>query len=395
MLLTYQDAAERIMDYLGASSVSDSTLRDAKMCCVEALRDLTQSHDWSYLRKHGRIVTSQSYGTGTLGSPSYGGTIQYQASLGTYPYQVTLTGGMWPSWAALGTLRVCNLNSDVAARVSGTVITLNPPNVPPADIPAGAIYGLYQDSYSLPPDFASQDQTFTPNNFGGLRYVHPREWLMQLCAWSFIGDPSVFTIMPDPDFGGRLCLKLAPLPTNAWPIDFLYKRRPNPLDIFCANAGTITTAAGFNTVSGAGTAFTAQMINSAVLRISQTIKLPTSGIGENPAVFESKIIGVTGAGSLTVWDTVPATYVNAPYTISSFVDIEEGAMAQAYLRCCEKHIAMSRTLKDKPSASKQYDEALEVARCADSRASAPRVAGHPEHGRRRLIDYPIDLYTLG
>ena len=45
------------------------------------------------------------------------------------------------------------------------------------------------------------------------------------------------------------------------------------------------------------------------------------------------------------------------YTISDRVDIEEGAMLNAYFRCVEKHLGMDRTLKDKPSAAKQYAEA--------------------------------------
>src|ERR1035437_9617211 len=137
MLLTWQDATERLLDYLGSTSSTDSsTLRDCKQSCIEALRDLTQSHDWSYLYAHGRIVTSASYITGT---------IQYQGSGGTYPYQVTLTGGTWPTWAALGTLRVDNINCDVAQRISGSIVTLNPPIVPIEDVEALASFAIYQD----------------------------------------------------------------------------------------------------------------------------------------------------------------------------------------------------------------------------------------------------------
>lgn len=386
MLFTWQDSTERLLDYLGADVVVPTTLRDCKMASVEALRDLTQSHDWQYLYKHGRIVTTETYGAGT---------IQYQAAAGAYPYQVVLTGGVWPSWAALGTLRACNVNSDVAQRVSGTVLTLNPPNVPLVDLPLGTIYGLYQDTYSLPPDFQAQDVSLTPNNFSGLQYVHPREWLQQNISWGTIGNPIMFTIMADPDFGGRLCMRLAPLPTCPVPIDFIYHRRPNPLTVFKVCAGTVTTAAGFNTVSGNGTAFTNNMVGTTVLRISATSKPPTSEIGDNPADFESKITGVTSAGQLVTWDTVPTSYTNSPYTISSFVDIEVGAMTQAYLRCCEMHISMSRTLKDKPSARLQYAAALEVSMCADSRSTGPRVAGCPVTMRRRLRDYPINLNVLG
>lgn len=63
-------------------------------------------------------------------------------------------------------------------------------------------------------------------------------------------------------------------------------------------------------------------------------------------------------------------------------------MQNAYLRCCEKHLAMHRTLKDKPSARAQYLEALEQAKAADSRSFMGRYAGQVARLRPRLRDMP-------
>ena len=52
-------------------------------------------------------------------------------------------------------------------------------------------------------------------------------------------------------------------------------------------------------------------------------------------------------------------------------------------------------MKDKKAANDQYKEALEIAKCADSRNMFPRTAGPPVSVRRRLKDYPIDLTREG
>jgi hypothetical protein len=383
VILTFQDAVERLVDYLGCQP-SDNVLRDAKQACIEALRDITQSFVWTYLYTHGRIQTVPSYDTGT---------ITYLESTGSNPFEVTLTGGTWPDWASFGTLKVGINNYDVDRRISGTVLTLKSPLQISGDITEATPYGLFRDSYSLPSDFAAEDCVVTPENWFGLYYVHPREWLYQTARWSTTGTPRHFTIMQDQDYGGRLAFRLAPLPQEALTIDFIYKRRPAALVVFKVNGGTVTTAADSNVVQGAGTAFTANMAGDTVIRISGNTKPPTAEFGDNAAVFESKVVSVdTTLQALTLLDAVPSTLTAAPYTVSSWVDITTGTMSQAYLRCCEHHIAMSRTLKDKPSAHRQYKEALEIAKSADSRSNAPRHERVGHWYRPRLRDLgPLNL----
>jgi hypothetical protein len=381
MILTFQDAVERLIDYLGAQA-SDTVLRDAKQACIEALRDLVQAHPWTYLYATGRINLTPSYDDGL---------VTYLASSGAYPNQVTISGGTWPDWAALGVLRIANYNYDVLKLINGTTLQLVASTAPPSDIATPTEFGLFQDSYTLPDDFAEIDQAFIPLTWGNVNYCHPRQWLWEISRWGLIGNPVVFTVMADPDQGGKLCMRFAPFPVLPYPVEFLYKRHSKPLTVFKACQGTITTASSSTTVVGTGTAFTKQMVGGCVLRISGTSKPPTAQFGDNPAIFESKITGYTSATQIETLDAVPDAYTNAPYTVSSYVDIETGAMEQAYLRCCEMHIAISRIMKDKPSAKQQYLTALEVAKCADSRSMKPRVAGEPSAVRWRLKDYPINL----
>jgi hypothetical protein len=380
MNLTFQDAVESLIDYQGAE-VSQTVLRDAKKAVTEALREITSAHPWTYLYKHGRIETTSAYGQGT---------ISFQATGGTYPNQVTLVGGQWPTWAPWGVLRIGTENYEVERRISSTVLTMRPPMAPHFDF-VGLSYGLFQVSYPLPEDFMSQDVTFIPRNFGGLCYVHPREWLLESASWAVLGDPLIFTIMQDRHHPNRMAMFVAPFPTYFAPVDFLYKRHLRSLDVFKSSTGTVSTAAGYNTVTGLGVNFTTNMAHTCVIRVSGIPgKLPTSEVGENPAVWESKIICVETAQRLLTLEPAPASLTNMPYTVSAVVDIEH-IMEQAFRRRCEYQMCIGRKAKNKDAAYSDYKVALAAAKAADSRSTYPRHAGPAEAVRRRLKDYPIDL----
>ena len=377
--LTYQDTVENLIYYMGGEA-SDSVLRDAKKAATEALREITAAHTWTYLYKQGRVETTASYDDGT---------VSFQSS-GTPPFSVTLVGGTWPAWTAWGTLRVGSINYEVERRISGTVLTLRPPQVPPADF-SGCAYGLFQVAYPLPEDFLAQDVTFIPENFSGLHFVHPREWLLESASWGVLGDPVIFSIMADKHFHGRLSMYLAPFPTCPQPIEFLYKRHLCTLDVFRVASGTVSTAAGYCNVTGLGTTFLPTFVHKTALRVSGSKKeLPTSELGSNPAIWESKIIAVPTSQQLVLQDQAPASLTNMPYTISSIVDVEH-KMIQAYLRRAEYQLCVGRRAKNKKEAYEDYRIALASAKSADYANMKPRTAGPSVPYRRRLRDYPISL----
>ena len=134
------------------------------------------------------------------------------------------------------------------------------------------------------------------------------------------------------------------------------------------------------TVTGSGTAFTPNMVGS-VMRISATVKPPTSLImGGNVAVFESTIASYVSSASVVITTPADQVFTGVGYTVSDPIDIEQGAMLNAFHRCVEMHIGMSRTMKDKPSAANQYQTALSAAKCADSRR--PISPSFPRHANR-------------
>lgn len=383
---TFEDIINHGFDYLGGG-LSDNTRRDCVRAALEAYRELANAFNWSYLYSQSRIITSAAFD-----GSAEGATIAYDHEGGTYPRQATITGAMWPDWAADGCIRVGEVAYKVDERKSATVVTLDETINPGVDLDAGTQFQLYRDTYLLPDDYISQDQALYERNFGGMSFTHPREWLYNSRYVFNEGQPQFYTVTGDRKHPGRLVLKIYPWPTEAKSIDFLYKRRPKALTIVSDSTGKVSASTGSNAITGTGTAFTPAMVGSVIRLSSSAAKLPTSLImSSNPAVFESVVTAYVSSTSIQVADPVDQDFSAVAYTISSLIDIEQGAMLNAYHRCVEKHIGMSRTLKDKPSAAQQYLVALNEARAADSRSFAGRSVGSSGRVRMRLRDMPQDL----
>ena len=379
---TFDDVVNHGYDYLGGNP-SDQAKRDCVRAALEAYRDLANAFNWTYLYTPSRIITTTSYDSTVAGA-----TLTYLESDGTYPRQATISGDTWPTWAGDGVIRIGTVGYKVAQRVSATVVILDETISPNVDIATPTPFVMYQDTYLLPEDFVAQDQALYELNFGGMTYTHPREWLYENRYVFASGVPQFFTITGDSKYPGRLVMRMFPWPYQSKTVDFIYKRRPRALLTQNVSAGLITVSLGGTTVTGSGTAFTPNMVGS-VMRISATVKPPTSLImGGNVAVFESTIASYVSSASVVI--TTPADQVctGVGYTVSDPIDIEQGAMLNAFHRCVEMHIGMSRTMKDKPSAANQYQTALSAAKCADSRSFAGRAAGQSGRYRPRFRDMP-------
>ncbi len=375
---TYQDLIDHLTDFVGGNP-SDSTQRDARRAIQQALRDVANAHRWTYLLAHGRVITDPPYVTGT---------IRYEHDGGALARQVTLTGGTWPAWAIGGYIRVGFQAWKVEQRVSDAVVVLDEQVNPGVDVAAGTSYKLYRDGYLLPEDFIATDQALYERNFGGMDWVHPREWLFEERFVFAEGVPQVYSVMGDALYPGRLVLRVAPHPAEQKTIDFLYNRRPRPLTIALVNDGKAAISLNGTTVTGTGTAFHATMVG-AVLRVSSDpLAYPTGPIGDNPAAFETTITGYSSATSITIADASPTAFGSARYTISDPLDVEEGGMLNAVYRACEANLAIGRNLKEKAEVLAIYQQALKDARAADSRTFAGRVVGDQRPLRQRLRDMP-------
>jgi len=421
--VTFQDLIDHGVDYIGGNP-AQQVRRDVIRAILEAYRELINAHNWSYLYTQGRIISNPAY-DGSVQSPP--ATIQYQQSAGSYPYQVTLTGGTWPPWAGQGYLRcsvqglfpeyepvdydVNTSTSFVAYKVaelkSATVLTLDNQLNPGIDLPAGTQFTLYCDSYVLPIDFVAADQAMYEQMFGGMEFSHPRDWLYENRYVFAQGIPYKYTIRGDKKWPGRMVISIYPWPYEYRTMDFIYKRRPRVLSNPLYTTGTVSgtsVGAAYNqsgtmdasgqTLTGVGTNWTPEMVGSVIRLTPSTTVQPSSMImGTNPATYESVVTDYISSTSLVMQDPLDQTYSGVQYTMSDPIEIEPGAMMNAMYRCVEKHIGQARTLKDKPSAQAQYLVELRAARSADSRSFMGRAAGCGEPMRRRLRDYPIDLTT--
>lgn len=390
---TVWDMIEHGRDFLGADPGAE-TDRSVHRAVQSALRELVNSHQWLYYYTHGRI---QGHGFSTTG------TIQFQATSGSVPNLVTLTGGTFPTWANLGSLRTGsvttnNLNNtglgtviyDVDQVIDSTHITLVANLAPTVDIAAGTSYTLFQDTYDLPADFVNTDQGFADVSWGGMEYVPPNKWLqVNRYYQSYSNTPRYYTIMGSPKSPNRMCWRIFPFPDSDRTLDFIYKRRARSVTRDQYTTGTaITDAIGSpNLIYGNGTNWTSDMAGS-VIRLSSTSTLPTGWAGGNPYAMERNIIQVQSPTQLLVDDVATQTLSNVAYRISDPVDMEETAMLEAFLRCVEKHIALMKNMKDAPARAVMYEQALLFAKEADARSFASRVAGVGGPYRQRLANMP-------
>ena len=396
---TAQDMIDYLTDFMGADPGVEMS-RVAVRAILAALRELANAANWSYYYTHGRVFTN-----GQMSNPqTTTATIQYQVSSGTYPYQVTLTGATWPSWAPYGTMRfVLPTGSgagapsgsyttyDVDRLISPTVLTLLPAQAPQVDVPAGTAFTLYRDTYTLPPDFVSMNEGFADVAWGNMEFVHPTVWLRQQRFFqSYSNTPRYFTIMGDPKVPNRLCLRIFPYPDSDRTVDMVYKRRPRPVTLtnYSAGKASVDAVNTPSTITGTGTSWANTMVGSVIRLSGNATQLPTGLAGSNPAVLERNVQLFQSATNLTVDDIAPQTLSQVAYTISDPIDVEDGAMLEAFFRCCEKHAAIHRKFKDRQDFNLLYSQALMKAREADSRCFMDRVAGLGGPYRQRMARMP-------
>jgi hypothetical protein len=280
--------------------------------------------------------------------------------------------------------------------VNSTVLTLDPVLNPgpngDALIPAGTPFQLYCDTYDLPEDFIATDQEFADISWGGMEYVHPNKWLQVTRYYaSYSNTPRYYTIRGNPKIPNRLSVSIFPFPDSDRTIDFVYHRgaRKVTIDRYQTGSASVNASGGATqTVTGTGTNWTASMAGSVIRLSGDSLNFPTDFAGDNPAAIERNIVSVQSATQLTVDDAISQSFSGVKYRISDPIDVESGAMYEAFVRCAEMHASIQRNSKDRELARKEYMLALEIAKEADSRNFAVRVAGMGGPYRQRLANMP-------
>ncbi len=379
---TVWDLADRLLDYTGADPDERNT-RAVRRAILDAIRTFTTSHRWSYLRTFGRLQLSGAYSNST---------VTYQASAGTYPYQLTLdtsNGDSWPTWAGPGCyVRIANVLAKVDKRISSSILTMKPPlwNV---DYPTGTPFTLYKDTYTLPEDWVAGDSALAETIWGGLTYVQPNQWLSRVRYQEWIGTPVWWTVAGDPDVPGRMAMSIYPTPNVDGTLDFMYYRKPRPVHVFDANAGSASaTLSNPNTLTFAQPTLTAQMLGS-VVRLAASSGEPPGGIDSlNPYAYEGTITQVVDAQTAIVDAPVPTAFSAVSFRISDPIDAEDLSLTLVG-RGAEQALSISKVMKNRADADRAWKEALILAKEADSRVLEQRVAGTGGWRRPRLARMPI------
>lgn len=307
LAITYADLRQAVAHFLGLSLTSTDWSTDEatliEMIVKSGLRKFYKPqlvfqgmppHRWSFLNPTTTLTTIASYVTGTIALTDDDAT-------------VTLTGGVWPSWAAAnGSLVVDSVTYAIASRTSDTVIELS------ADWSGGdeteASYELRHDGmYDLPDNFAGMASRVLSHAHGemkpSVRLVSEAQ-IRGMWAKGHTGRhyPLYFAVRPknttvSATAGQRFELMFYPIPDAAYVLSY---EMVHQLDMISATyAYPLGGAAHGETIKAACLAAAELMENDIAdgPRESNYLKLLASSIREDQVAYQAEFLGYNGDNS--------------------------------------------------------------------------------------------------
>lgn len=222
MVASYSSLLERVGHFLFGirTGFSADQTSDIEECIKDGLHKVYSAHNWSFFRPVKEITTTAPYATGTV-------TIASGV--------VTLVGGTFPSWAAVGVLKVGSDYYDVDTRDGNTQLTLEDTSVTQA---TAASYELGRPEYDLPTEFEAieGDLTYEPGQsdfYPPIRQRYDGEILRLQQDDPYHDRPvyySIRTVEFDPTVGSQRRLALHPTPDAAYVVKARMKLRPTMID---------------------------------------------------------------------------------------------------------------------------------------------------------------------
>jgi hypothetical protein len=247
-MMAYRTLGELVASLRAYVGNDTSTAKAAacKRAALSGLRNLLTYHEWAYYQAISRVVTVAPYDTGT---------IAYDHTGGSSERLVTLSGGTFPDWAAFGLIKIGTVYHEIASRLSGTTLSLESWSNPGADVAAGTTYSLVRVTYPLPADFLASDQFIVAGFNRRLVPFAPRDAVLSRNLDDGPGEPREFAFLGSAAKDGKLAVTVNPAPDQAYPLEFLYKRRPAVPTLEEEAAGRVAVTADSAVVTGTGTAF--------------------------------------------------------------------------------------------------------------------------------------------
>ncbi len=371
-LLTFADVVDHVIDEVVGGDFSARNLRQAKRAVMAAYDELPARRDWRYYYRPVRVNTVDSQTDGTIAFDLTGGSSERL---------ITLTGSTLPADAAKYRLSIGVTVYEIERYLSSTTLQLSERACPAEDVDAGTSYRLFRDTYELPSDFrkmAYLHDTRAPGTL--LAQVDPGAIMAQSRLVKTVSLPVMYSVYKTTQFASGMAVTFAPAPASARTYDAIGLFWPSPLKVLDYAIGTVAVASDSTSLTGTSTAFTSDH-EGAVIRISSDASLPTSQIGQvdknlvNPYAMQRVIQRRPSATALTLEQAADQTFTASGYRISSRIDIEPGAMRQAFLRLAEAMFGTQdrKGLQDRRAA---FENALALASWADQRMQESPSGGY-------------------
>lgn len=224
MIASYSTLLERVGHYLfgiRTGFTSDQTA-DILDCIRDGLHRVYSANEWSFFRPVEDIVTTAPYSTG-----------QVTIAAGV----VTLTGGVFPTWAASGVFQINNLYYSVASRQSNTQITLDQTSL---TVASASPYTLARPEIEMPAAFDAvandSDLTYYPGEDVWFPPVKQRQdsVIRKMQQRDPMFNRPIFyavrTVKFDPTVGSRRVLVFYPTPDEAYTLRVPMVLRPVMVD---------------------------------------------------------------------------------------------------------------------------------------------------------------------
>jgi hypothetical protein len=363
--LTFWDACDYVLDQVVGGAASPRNRRLAVDAVREAYAELPMRRNWRYYYRSWTVQTVASQTSGT---------IAYDYTGGSSERMMTLTSNTWPSDVTKYAIYIAGIRYTIDTRVSSTVITLGERDCPTTDIDAGTSYTLTRDTYEIPDNCRTVFYLHDTNAPGRLLpCVEPSDIEHEQRIMRNTSLPLMFGCYRSELYSGAMAIHFAPSPSSVRTYQGHAIFWPQPLKVLEYTNGTVATTSGSTTVTGTGTTFTQDHVGC-IVRVSATAdpSIPTDLQGEtykdrlNPYALQRVIKSVESTTSLTLEQAADATLTGSGFRISSKIDIEPGAMRNAFLRCCEARFS-TQDRKGAQEREARYEKALTLAMCADQR----------------------------
>jgi hypothetical protein len=288
---------------------------------------LYSMHDWQYFHRTGTLVIKAGYSTGTV-------------SLDTDTGIVTLTGGTFPTDAAVRHIRLGYHWYPVYSRIDGTHLQMVPSRMPEADLTDSA-YILQQVIYPLPYEVGNTVQVYADNMALCRLDLLSAYQLLEGFGWSG-ALPEKYALVGDSMNPGRWNMWVPTIQTQDKALSYLYVARRPQNALVRETRGLVTIASGVATFSDP--VVSRLWDGNVVLRVNEENTSGMTGeFGDVPGVEllynrEGNEIRVTKRLTSTTCEVSDLTLAvsDREYVASSMVDVAEGAMSVLMQRLCEK-----------------------------------------------------------